>query len=417
MPPVATALFPHSKADKEAAVELLSECGGTWAYVQLVLDISSWLIVPCTAWSTTPWIFGLAFGPMVIMSLVQQQEKGHFQTFLSSALPVLMFLPSGQALLSKRALGALLRLACLLCCFLALRANDEQFGAHYGQDMHEDFHNSHALGCDFAQAPSWLQPCCASQQINLTTFFQCQEDLPWYRQTSCRTQAAAVCQAPGTRPTRIWIIFWPLLAILGLLPAQCCLYTWLGVQPNAGRTYEAAIRMVQESSKATRLRQIKLHCLILVWMLDLVSDFHTLCIFLFFHHYAFFSLGFLVFVGTRSVGSLTTLRLEYERSSSLGQTTDALRDILLPQKTVEAPVFLLLQYYASYYLCASGVYAMASVTLSSLLSLCTTADAAYGLLLVDPTARQIRERVHQLEALTEAGVDIHEHEPTTMVEI
>ena len=246
MPPAATALFPHSKADKEAAIELLSECGGTWAYVQLVLDISSWLIVPCTAWSTTPWIFGLAFGPMVIMSLAQQQEQGHFQTLLSSVLPVLMFLPSGQALLSRRALGALLRLACLLCCFLALKANDEQFGAHYGQDMHEDFHNSHALGCDSAHAPSWLQPCCASQQINLTTFLQCQEDLPWYRQTSCRTQAAAVCQAPGTRPTRIWIIFWPLLAILGLLPAQCCLHTWLGVQPNAGRTYEAAIRMVQD---------------------------------------------------------------------------------------------------------------------------------------------------------------------------
>ena len=84
---------------------------------------------------------------------------------------------------------------------------------------------------------------------------------------------------------------------------------------------------------------------------------------------------------------------------------------------MEAPVLLLLQYYASYYLCASGVYAMASVTLSSLLSLCTTADAAYGLLFVDPTARHIRERVHQLQALTEAGVDINEHETTTILEI
>ncbi|CAE7657987.1 hypothetical protein AK812_SmicGene32674 [Symbiodinium microadriaticum] len=86
-------------------------------------------------------------------------------------------------------------------------------------------------------------------------------------------------------------------------------------------------------------------------------------------------------------------------------------------EAVEAPVLLLLQYYASYYLCASGVYAMASVTLSSLLSLCTTADAAYGLLFVDPTARHIRERVHQLQALTEAGVDINEHETTTILEI
>ena len=40
MPPAATALCPQLKADKEAAIELLSECGGRWAYVQLLLDIS-----------------------------------------------------------------------------------------------------------------------------------------------------------------------------------------------------------------------------------------------------------------------------------------------------------------------------------------------------------------------------------------
>ena len=125
MPPAATALCPQLKADKEAAIELLSECGGRWAYVQLLLDISSSLIVPCTAWSTTPWIFG-AFGPMVIVSLAQQEQGDPWQTLLGSVLPVLMFLPSGHAFLSKRALGALLRLTCLLCCFLALKANDEQ---------------------------------------------------------------------------------------------------------------------------------------------------------------------------------------------------------------------------------------------------------------------------------------------------
>eukprot|EP00434_Breviolum_minutum_P007011 symbB.v1.2.006185.t2/scaffold367.1/size382069/18 len=119
---------------------------------------------------------------------------------------------------------------------------------------------------------------------------------------------------------------------------------------------------------------------------DILSDLNGIGTFIYTGNFQFAGFSGLVFAlsfGQQlATGGFRTFRQEAANSWSQGCLTDGLRRLTLTEKSVEAPLQLLVQFFSFFYV-TSNNYALYSFSGSMLLSLFSVVDAAYMLIELD----------------------------------
>ena len=241
------------------------------------------------------------------------------------------------------------------------------------------------IACD--ALPPWLRhPWWSSEatcQVNGNAYNHCLKELPWWRGGYCNYVAATLGSSFDMfRPLFFRVLFSPLIALMLALVA------W-PLWPNAGQVEEngqmlpvghAQIKPREPPSKwsqAMVAKDIGAFCF------DILSDLNGIGTFIYTGNFQFAGFSGLVFAWSfgqqLATGGFRNFCQEAANSWSEGCLTDGLRRLTLTEKSVEAPLQLLVQYFSFLYV-TSNDYAVLSFSVSMLLSLSSVVDAAYTLM-------------------------------------
>ena len=263
--------------------------------------------------------------------------------------------------------------------------------------------------------PPWLRhPWWSSEAtcpVNGKSYNRCLETRPWWRGGRCNYVAAntgisvemfepMVAGAIGSPLIALYlaVVAWSLWAMFRCL-AWCCACLCRG---NAGQVEENGQKppvdhaqpkqppskwwseaMVMWSQAMVMWPQAKVAKDIGAFCFDILSDLSGIGTFIYTGNFQFAGFSGLVFAlsfGQQlATGGFRTFRQEAANSWSEGCLTDGLRRLTLTEKSVEAPLQLLVQFFSFLYV-TSNDYAVISFSVSMLLSLSSVVDAAYTLM-------------------------------------
>jgi len=259
--------------------------------------------------------------------------------------------------------------------------------------------------------PPWLRhPWWSSEAtcpINAKRYNECLETRPWWRAGWCNYVAAArglsfdISLSAGVVDYADYVGYGSILApriALGLAVVAWTLWavfrylTWCWPclsRGNAGRVEEngqmlpvdhARIKPREPPSKWSQARVAKdigLFCF------DILLDLNGIGTFVYTGNFQFAAFSGMVFAlsfGQQlATDGFRTFRQEAADSLSEGCLTDGLRRLTLTEKSVEAPLQLLVQFFSFLYVTLSH-YAVLSFSVSMLVSLYSVVDAAYMLI-------------------------------------
>ena len=233
--------------------------------------------------------------------------------------------------------------------------------------------------------------------LNGKDYIRCLETLPWWRAGWCNFTAAwkglsiemfklvvnGVCGSPLIA-LMLAVVAWSLWAMF-----RCCACLGRG---NAGQVEENGQMLpvdhaqIKPREPPSKWFQAKVAKDIATFCFDILSDLNGIGTFIWTGNFQFACVSFLVFAWSfgqqLATGGFRTFRQEAANSWSEGCLTDGLRRLTLTEKSVEAPLQLLIQFFSFLYV-TSNDYAVFSFTVSMLLSLFSVVDAAYTLIELD----------------------------------
>ena len=155
---------------------------------------------------------------------------------------------------------------------------------------------------------------------------------------------------------------------------------------NLAQKVRACPALREDLPEPTAWDRLKVHKLFGLLLVDVLSDLNCITTFFWNKHYLFGVFALLVLVAS-SVQQLRqsgpkVLWAEYKESLSAGYPTDRFLAFSFTEKSVEAPLSLLLQFYTFPFV-TGDVWALYTFSFSMLLSLYSITDAAYALFHLD----------------------------------
>ena len=256
-----------------------------------------------------------------------------------------------------------------------------------------------SIACD--GLPPWLRhPWWSSEAtcpVNAKGYNECLESLPWWRAGLCNIMAArrrvsflqkkdmgfVVCVGSGSGISPLLalglaVVAWTLWAVF-----RCLVWcASLGLEENGQMVivYHAQIKPKKPPSKWS---QAKVANDVGFFCIDILSDLNGIGTFIWTGNFQFAGFSALVFAlsfGQQlATGGFHTFCQEAANSLSEGCLTDELRRLTLTEKSVEAPLQLLIQFFSFLYVTFSD-YAVLTFSVSMLVSLYSVVDAAYTLM-------------------------------------
>ena len=181
------------------------------------------------------------------------------------------------------------------------------------------------------------------------------------------------------------VVAWTLWAML-----RCLAWCWACLCCRSAGQVEENGQMLPVDHAQSKPReppskrsQAKVAKDIFFFCVDTLSDLNGIGTFIYTGNFQFACVSFLVFAlsfGQQlATGGFRTFRQEAANSLSEGCLTDELRRLTLTEKSVEAPLQLLIQLFSFLYVTFSD-YAVLSFSVSMLVSLSSVVDAAYMLI-------------------------------------
>ncbi|CAE7662940.1 unnamed protein product [Symbiodinium sp. CCMP2456] len=245
------------------------------------------------------------------------------------------------------------------------------------------------------KVPSWLQQGCQEGRVSGSSYARCLEESPWYISGNCNFIAAGL-SVHGLD----WVLtsaytslfFAPPLAQLVLFVVyiveacgRCC-------QGDSGSANTDAPRGRGPTQPEPEMMQmLSVFKDIFFVAVDFALDLSCMVTFFSAGHYYFGSVALVIFTwslgqqvsGHQGFGFWST---EVSASINAGMLSDELVKITRTEKSVEAPLSLMLQTYTFIYVSISSPFALISFSLSILMSIYTIAGAVYRLLYLDMLA-------------------------------
>ena len=360
-------------------------------YFFIWLDLWSHLTVVFAAWVSTAYILL----PYLAIHFAMAASRSSPREAIKA--PLTWLVPEGGSTLPATdcytwvfyLVSYMLRGGCLVLVLGLRRMNYVHFRSKHWES---------GGACD--GLPPWLRhPWWSSEAtcLNGKDYIRCLETLPWWRAGWCNFTAAwkglsiemfklvvnGVCGSPLIA-LMLAVVAWSLWAMF-----RCCACLGRG---NAGQVEENGQMLpvdhaqIKPREPPSKWFQAKVAKDIATFCFDILSDLNGIGTFIWTGNFQFACVSFLVFAWSfgqqLATGGFRTFRQEAANSWSEGCLTDGLRRLTLTEKSVEAPLQLLIQFFSFLYV-TSNDYAVFSFTVSMLLSLFSVVDAAYTLIELD----------------------------------
>ncbi|OLQ13970.1 putative E3 ubiquitin-protein ligase HERC4 [Symbiodinium microadriaticum] len=194
---------------------------------------------------------------------------------------------------------------------------------------------------------------------------------------------------------------WLQVAVLLLLGMTVlhwlCKHCWPADASALSDAYNQKLQTLMERSLPAQdlappsfMAKLKVHKAFWAMVLDMALDVNAIVVFATSHHPWFAVLASIIVC--RALwqqlvdGGLWTLWTDYCESLSRGRLTDRFHAVVFPEKSLEAPGSLLLQYYTFEYVGIEDSWALWTFAASMLLSICNVADAAYSMIVLNTMA-------------------------------
>ena len=374
-------------AISKAVTQELGVCRSWVVFITIVFEILSHLLVMVAAWFSTAYLIPVYLLGQFFIATRATDLSG--RQLLEA--PLLWLFPSSRLVSSSRpcvARGArlcswALRWAMLGVVVMVMSDDSWKKFAHFCHD--DPSHSCQGL-------PSWLQtpqyktwwrggsPTC---RANPETYGSCLTELPWFTRSYCN-MVAGLCAVWAlsfwVKLVSFGIILWPFQGlVLGTLLdlCTCCCKQLAEVPGTQAATIDSA------TGEAGWVKQASYTLMIVgPFYLDVILDMNGILQYLLTGNFMFSAGSAIIFFTSLhqqvSRGAFQKLWNATLESVKLGQSTDDLQKIMLSEKSVEAPLQLLLQFYAFPFVTSSRV-AVYSFAFSLLLSLKSVAEATYWL--------------------------------------
>eukprot|EP00434_Breviolum_minutum_P033035 symbB.v1.2.029227.t1/scaffold3174.1/size61966/3 len=254
--------------------------------------------------------------------------------------------------------------------------------------------------------PFWLRrPWWSSEAtctVTASSYHRCFEKLFWWQEGFCNFYAAqqgttfyfslgwASKLANGVTFSPVCALVLALLAWTLWALGRCLVCCWFCLCPDKAVPVEESRHMlpVDHQMKLREppwklLSQAKVAKDVIFFCLDLLFDLNGIVAFVWTGNFcfaAFSAVAFALSLGQQlATDGFGSFYQEARESLSEGRLTDGLRRLTLTEKSVEAPLQLLVQFFSFMYVSSSD-YALVSFAVSMLLSLYSVVDAAYMLM-------------------------------------
>ncbi|CAE7214259.1 unnamed protein product [Symbiodinium sp. CCMP2456] len=364
-------------ARRESASKEGAPCCTVLAYVIIVLEVMAWLAIPIVASVSSAYLLPLAFGLLLLVATVQEG--------LAAALkdPILLFFRRGATpSCSFRLFSLGLR---LVAPAWLIRLNP----GHDRLRLVAHFHSSRDLGHHCNHLPGWLQESCEDGRFPAWAYTQCMETVAWYVSGWCNylasTTAAGGQLANRSSPASIVIdllIYGSMFALLSLVflyGLETCCSSDANPRPTESKDETATTPGLMQKLLVAKD--------IFLVALDFLLDSSCVATFFLAGHRFFgaVALGILLWSVGQQVADHSVHAIYSEAVASIraGVLSDGFMKVTRFEKSVEAPLSLMLQVYAYPYVSISSTYAVASFSLSIFMSIYTVSGAAYKLLYLD----------------------------------
>eukprot|EP00435_Cladocopium_sp_Y103_P071413 s278_g37.t1 len=396
-------------AKKAAITTAVSEQLGTcrlWAvFVHVVFEILSHLVLMFAAWYNTAYVIPVYL--MLHFLIATQVTDLSVQQLLEA--PLMWLFPSSHLLASSRPCAArgarlcswLLRVA-MMVWFIVDNGDDSLKQFDTKQMCHQDPSHSCQGLPPWMQTPqyeTWLRgssPTCLARH---DVYSRCLSEMPWFRRGFCNGSGGDC--ALEALPKWLLILSGamtyvaPFLGFVfaALLDLATCCSKQLEAVPGSEDKSEELSSEEQSSSEeeepqcfetgsAWFKRASYAGKTIVPFYFDVLLDINGILQYILTGNYIFAAVSAIIFI--------VSLHQQFARGASqklwnatceslrLGHSTDDLEIILLSEKSVEAPLQLLLQFYAFPFVTASYV-AVLSFAFSLAMSLKSVAEATYSL--------------------------------------
>ena len=382
--------FTAKKAAITTAItEELGACRSWVVFITIVFEIMSHLMVMVAAWVSTAYVIPVY---LLLHFLIATQVTDLSVRRLLEA-PLLWLFPSSRLVSSRPRAARSARLCSWLLrwAMFGIVLTGRDVWVEYVHDGDYICYNDPRHSCQ--GLPPWLQTpqyktwwhggspsCLADPEV----YGSCLTELPWFTRSYCNAQAGycAVLALPlWLRDlSRYVLAVGPVLGlVVGTLLNLCtCCCKQLaevpGTQVATMNTVTGEVGWVKKAS----------YTLMIVgpFYLDVILDMNGILQYVLTGNFMFSAGSAIIFftslhqqVARGAVQKLWNATLE---SVKLGQSTDDLEVIMLSEKSVEAPLQLLLQFYAFPFVTSSDA-AVFSFICSLLLSFKSVAEATYWL--------------------------------------
>lgn len=397
------ASFAAKKAAITAAVsEQLGTCRSWVVFVHIVVEILSHLVVMFAAWYSTAYVIPVY---LLLHFLIATQVTDLSVRQLLEA-PLLWLFPSSRLVSSRPRAARSTR----LCSWLLRLAMMVWFIMDNGDDSLKKFdteqicHQAPSHSCQ--GLPPWMQtpryetwwrgssPSCLARR---DVYSSCLSEMPWFRRGYCNGSGGDC--ALEALPKWLLILSGAMTYVAPCLGFVVTALLDLGT--FCSKQLEAVPEAVPGSDDASQERsssEEEPQCFemdaawlkrasytgktIVPFYLDVVLDMNGVVQYILTGNYIFAAVSGMIFFASLSQqlsrGAISKLWNATCESLKISQSTDDLEMIMLSEKSVEAPLQLLLQFYAFPFVTSSDV-AVFSFICSLLLSLKSVAEAAYWL--------------------------------------
>ena len=375
------------------AKELHGE-GRLWSiYLFTWLDVWSHLVVVTAAWFSTAYIL---VPYLAVHFAMAANRSGAPQAIMT---PLTWLVPEGGSTLGTRGcypwVYYSVSYALRVGCFMAFMKVDFSFKTGIARTDSSNCHDCEGL-------PFWLRrPWWSTEAICPVTpssYHRCFEEAQWSEEGFCNTDAAmkgAIFNVGhNTRNLSIGVVFSPIfVVVLALLAWTCwalgrclaCCWGCLGcgkaVQVEESHHINPWCPM--KSREPSKFSQAMVAKAIGLFCFDYLLDLNGIVAFVWTGNFHFAVYSCLVFslslAQQLATGGFGSFYQDARDSLAEGRLTDGLRRLTLTEKSLEAPLQLLIQYYSFLY-ASSSDYAVVSFAVSMLLSLYSVVDAAYSLM-------------------------------------
>eukprot|EP00438_Fugacium_kawagutii_P018122 Skav231585 [mRNA] locus=scaffold232:18702:20661:+ [translate_table: standard] len=363
---------------------MAAEQNGWWccAYCVLFLNLYSHMMAILAAWLSTPWVLPVYFALHFLLALMAT-NLGALKLVQQ---PLMWLFPEGSSVERK---GWAFCSSWWLRMIFLIAAGQAARSAFGGQET--DFLCREAETCE--GLPAWLVTNFWDSEkafcyVEPSEYTDCLDAAPWYGEGpwaagcahgSCN-QAAARCNlaAAGVVPWRgaameLAIGLGPPVAtlLLGMLELlRCCCSCAPTRSPGEAPPEVGLVQRVVFSLK------------VMLFYADLLSDFLATSYFFSTGNviFAILSLVILAWSAWKQCRQGRNLLAATKESLLKGEATEDLEVIMMTEKSLEAPLQLMLQFYGVYFVTSNSFAVVFFVAFSLPLSMKGTVDAAYDLI-------------------------------------